>query len=572
MLHQINALLEGAIKELYPDFDDYFKIHFSSKEADYATNFAIKIKNCSGTDLTTKEIAEQVIAIIPENDIIDSFIVPEKGQVQIFVKPQYVVSKVDDIVLGLVAPSCEKQKIVVDFSSPNIAKKMHVGHLRSTIIGDTLCRILEFLGHDVIRMNHIGDWGTQFGMLIAHLTDKHPDFLNEEVDLGDIQEFYKEANNRFKKEDGFRDKALQMTALLQSGDEQITQAWQIIRQISLNECQKIYDRLGIQLETKGESFYQPYMVDLVTELQGNGLLEEMDGRMIVQIPDEIVPLTIVKSDGGFTYDTSDLAALKYRIFVNQADWIIYVVDTGQGLHFRELFKAGEMCGWLNEDTRLDHVNFGTIQGKDKKRMKSRDNETLPLEILLDTALAKSDKILRKKIEEAEDGDFRKELDEDEIQKIAEAVAYNSVKYCDLTSIRTKNYVFSYDKMLQMKGNTASRLMYSHIRIKGIVREANVPMQAIVDAELELAEPEEITLAKELARFQDIIIIISRDLCPHHLCKYLYNLSNVFNDFYYKHRIIDYDEINMSRLKLCQATCLIMEKGFDLLGFRELERM
>ena len=392
-------------------------------------------------------------------------------------------------------PTGAKKRVIVDFSSPNIAKEMHVGHLRSTIIGDGICRLLEFLGHDVLRLNHIGDWGTQFGMLIAHLQDEFPNFQTESPPISDLMAFYKQSKARFDADEDFKKRAYNCVVKLQAHEPDYLKAWNLICDVSRKEFQKVYDRLDVKLVERGESFYQDRMKEVVSDLTKKNMLEEDEGRMIMFAPGISVPLTVVKSDGGFTYDTSDMAALKQRIEEEQADWLIYVTDAGQATHFQQVFACAEKAGYVQPGVRVDHVGFGVVLGEDKKKFKTRSGDTVRLVELLDEGLKRSkDKLLEKERE--------KVLSEEELLAAQTNVAYGCIKYADLSHNRNHEYIFSFDKMLDDRGNTAAYMLYAYTRIRSIARTANVTDKQLEEAKkqgLKLEHEKEIKLGKLLLR-------------------------------------------------------------------------
>ncbi|KAA0194056.1 Arginyl tRNA synthetase cytoplasmic [Fasciolopsis buskii] len=414
-------------------------------------------------------------------------------------------------------------------SSPNIAKEMHVGHLRSTIIGESISRLLSFLGHRVLKINHIGDWGTQFGMLIAHLRDVYPNSVSVPP-INDLQSLYKASKVRFDSDEDFKARAYECVVKLQAGDPEYVRKWEQICEVSRREFNKIYERLNIEnLIERGESFYQSRMVDIVKELKDQQLLTLDEGRQLMWAPGADIPLTIVKSDGGFTYDTSDMAALKQRLHEEKADWVLYVVDVGQSTHFKSFLAAAEHAGFYRPAVqRVEHIGFGVVLGEDKKKFKTRSGETVLLSDLLDEGLERSKKRL---IEKGRD----KELTEAEFKAAQEAVAYGCIKYADLSHNRTNDYVFSFDKMLEDKGNTAVYLLYAYTRIRSIVRNAGYSSERLAELvekePIVLEHPTEWNLAKALCRLPDILLRIQEDFLLHILCDYLYELSCIFTAFY-----------------------------------------
>ncbi|XP_033373506.1 arginine--tRNA ligase, cytoplasmic isoform X2 [Parus major] len=468
-------------------------------------------------------------------------------------------------------------QVVVDFSSPNIAKEMHVGHLRSTIIGESMCRLFEFAGYDVLRLNHLGDWGTQFGMLIAHLQDKFPDYLTVSPPIGDLQAFYKESKRRFDTEEEFKKRAYQCVVLLQSKNPDFIKAWNLICDVSRREFQKIYNCLDITIIERGESFYHEMMKDIVKEFEDKGFVQVDDGRKVVFVPGFPVPLTIMKSDGGYTYDTSDLAALKHRLCEEKGDILIYVVDSGQSVHFQTVFAAGQMIGWYDPKvTRVAHAAFGVVLGEDKKKFKTRSGDTVRLIDLLEEGLKRA-------MDKLKDKERDKVLTPEELKAAQTSVAFGCIKYADLSHNRLNDYVFSFDKMLDDRGNTAAYLLYAFTRIRAIARLANIDEQMLRKAAREevlvLDHEKEWKLGKCILRFPEILQKILEDLLLHTLCDYLYELATTFTEFYDSCYCVEKDrqtgqivKVNMWRLLLCEATATVMAKGFDILGIKPVERM
>lgn len=477
--------------------------------------------------------------------------------------------------------------VIVDYSSPNIAKEMHVGHLRSTIIGDCVTRLLRYANYKVLGLNHVGDWGTQFGMLLALLFDRFgEDYAKFTSEIKDLQTFYKDAKKRFDEDEDFKKKSYDMVVRLQSKDDKIYEAWNRICDVSRREFNIIYNRLGVKdLVERGESFYQKYMVDVVKDLESRGLLVEDEGRKLLW-PNEVrkkneIPLTIVKSDGGFTYDTSDLAAVRQRAQEEKAERILYVVDNGQAVHFQTIFAAARRIGYVDSAVKLEQVGFGLVLGEDKKKFKTRSGDSVKLADLLDEGLQRSKaKLLEKNRQE--------ELNEAEMKAAQEAVAYGCIRYADLSRDRNKDYVFSFDQMLEDKGNTAVYLLYSLTRIRSIKRKADLgSIEEILkkraaelgeSAPLKLDHEREIKLAKFLLRFPDIILQCIDDLLFHLLCNYLYELSSVFTEFYESCYCIEKNnesgdiKIHLDRIILCEVTAAVMDKGLTLLGLKTLDKM
>jgi arginyl-tRNA synthetase len=383
------------------------------KFGDYQCNNAMGIFKEHGAALGFKNgiaVGQAITKCIPTNDILSSVEVGGPGFVTVKLNPKWLETQVQSLVKTEIEyQDAPRKRVVVDFSSPNIAKDMHVGHLRSTIIGESTSRILEFCGHEVHRLNHVGDWGTQFGMLIEYMKEKFPNFQKETPNVSDLQEFYKAAKKRFDDDEAFKEKARLSVVDLQSGGEYARAAWQKICDVSRAAYQKIYDRLGITLLERGESFYNPLIAPIVAELKARGLVKDSDGAMCFFTPRVAdIPLMAVKSDGGYGYDSTDLAAIYHRLFIMRADWIIYITDMGQETHFHMIFDAAEQAGWHRPPaTRCDHMGFGVVQGEDKKKFKTRSGETVKLNDLLDEAVERAHTEVKKRVAEQGEGAYKR---------------------------------------------------------------------------------------------------------------------------------------------------------------------
>jgi len=471
-----------------------------------------------------------------------------------------------------------KKKILVDFSSPNIAKDMHVGHLRSTIIGDSICKLYETQGHEVMRVNHIGDFGLQFGMIIQYFFENCPNYKNQELSIGDLQKFYAESKKRFDVDVDFRNASYKKVVMLQSGDKEIIEAWNFIKDISRKAYDDIYNRLNINLIEVGESFYQNQIPDLIDELSQKGILCEDDGRKIIRVPNSKVPLTVIKSDGGFTYDTTDLAAIKYRLTNLNVDEIIYVVDVGQSLHFDMLFSVAKEMGWLKEHQNVKHVGFGLVLDEKGKKFKSRDGDTVKLNLLLDEAMIQAKKALELAKQKRRSNNGKNiSLSENEQDDVIKSVAYGSIKYADLSTLRTNNYKFSFDKMLLFEGNTGVYQLYEYVRIYSIMCQIDMNKVNEHVNEFTISEKEELHICKTILLFPEIIKKLSSDLMFHTLCNYMYDLTNAFGSFYCNCRCLHYDgdtllSINYSRILICDITKSILESCFNILGINKLKKM
>ena len=503
------------------------------------------------------------------------------GFINLTIRPECLAAEVSarlgDPRLGV--PAVQNDAVVVvDFSSPNIAKEMHVGHLRSTIIGDSLARVLEFRGHRVLRLNHVGDWGTQFGMLITHLKQVAPETLNtaDAVDLGDLVAFYREAKKRFDDDDAFQTTSREEVVKLQGGDPVSLKAWGLLCDQSRREFQKIYDRLDIRLSERGESFYNPYLAPVLSGLKEAGLLVTDDGAECVFLEGvngkdgKPLPVIVRKSDGGFNYATTDLAAIRYR-FAPASDGdgarrVIYVTDAGQANHFAGVFQVAKRANWIPEDGRLEHVPFGLVQGEDGKKLKTRSGDTVRRRDLLDEAVERAEADLRRRLEEEE-----REEDESFVEHVAGTVGLAAVKYADLSQNRITNYQFSFDRMLALQGNTAPYLLYAVVRIAGIARKGG-DLEAEAGM-LQFSEPQEWALVRELLKFDAVIAEVEEELLPNRLCSYLFELSQVFNRFYDQVPVLKAEGKSLaSRLALCRLTADTLKSGLGLLGIATLERM
>lgn len=581
----LHELFGKAIRATFPNVPEAPVIVQPSqgeKFGDYQCNSAMAINQIlkgKGIKSNPREIAVSVVSNVPQNDLIQKIEVAGSGFINISLSHNYVSSLLKDILSNGVQPPAVpvKRRCVVDFSSPNIAKEMHVGHLRSTIIGESLCRLLEFVGHDVLRINHIGDWGTQFGMLIAHLEDKFPDYLEVSPPIGDLQAFYKESKKRFDEDEAFKKVAYDKVVELQGGHPNVRKAWNLICDVSRKEFDKIYTRLDVTLIERGESFYQNMMTGVVAELERKGQVIQEEGRKVVFVSGMKVPLTVVKSDGGFTYDTSDLAALRQRVYDENGDWLIYVTDAGQGDHFKLIFGASREAGWYDpKKTRIDHVGFGVVLGEDKKKFKTRSGDTVRLIDLLDEGLKRSlDKLKEKERE--------KVLSAEELKAAQESVAYGCIKYADLSHNRVNDYVFSFDKMLDDKGNTAVYLLYAYTRIRSIMRTANIDRESLesclANTEISLEHPKEWKLGKCIVRFPEILSRVLDDLMMHILCEFMYEMATTLTEFYDNCYCVEKDrntgvvvKINMGRMLLLEATARVMEVAFYILGIKPVTKM
>jgi arginyl-tRNA synthetase len=577
---QVKTLFQEALGKSFPSVQQELLITKGNARfgADYQCNNAMQIYKDYGKTLDfaqPKAVADAIKAGLPEDDMIGEVVVAPQGFVSLKVSDAWIIRQLTEIVRGDVEyAELPSKRVVVDFSSPNIAKDMHVGHLRSTIIGESMCRILEYAGHEVHRLNHVGDWGTQFGMLIEYMRETYPDFQKSLPNIADLQEFYKASKKRFDEDEAFKEKARLRVVDLQSGGKESLAAWQKICDVSRQAFETIYSRLGITVQERGESFYNSMIAPIVKELEDRGICILSDGAKCIWTPKvATIPLMAVKSDGGFGYDSTDLAAIYHRIFVMRADWIVYITDLGQETHFHMIFDAAEQAGWHRPSvTRCDHMGFGVVQGADGKKFKTRSGETVKLKDLLDEAVEQASTEIAKRVASQEESGSEVFLKTDsERQKAAEQIGIASVRYFDMKRNRTSTYKFSYDEMLDPKGNTAIYLFYAYARIRSIQKKSGVDVEKLAVSDLKITDPAERDLAMKLLQFPDVLESVLGSLHIHHLTDYLWEVTNVLTAFITKCRCID-GEHRDSRLMFCEATRKVLLRSFQLLGMEPLERI
>jgi arginyl-tRNA synthetase len=568
--------LVAAFGSDYADTDPILVPASNPKFGDYQANVAMSLTKRLGQP--PRAIAEAIVQQLRVSDLCEAPTVAGPGFINLVLKTRYLEQQLQqmqaDQRLGVAAK--QPKRTIVDFSSPNIAKEMHVGHLRSTIIGDSIARTLEFLGHDVLRINHLGDWGTQFGMLITHLKDAYPDALTtaNALALGDLTSFYKQAKQRFDEDEAFRETARLEVVELQAGNPETLKAWNLLCQQSFLAFEEIYGLLDICITNRGESFYNPLLAAVVADLEQQGLLVEDQGAQCVFLEGftnkegNPLPLIIKKSDGGYNYATTDLAAVRYRIQQDQAERIIYVTDIGQGNHFAQVWQVARRAGWIPDSVELVHVPFGLVQGEDGKKFKTRSGDTVRLRDLLDEAVSRAKADLESRLQEEE----RQETPEF-IEQVAQVIGISAVKYADLSQNRTSNYIFSYDKMLALQGNTAPYMLYAYARINGIRRKGNIEVEQLAGQTVTLQDEAEFTLAKHLLGFDEVLSAVETELMPNRLCQYLFELSQKFNQFYERCPILQSPEPQRtSRLILADLSARTIKQGLALLGIEVLERM
>jgi arginyl-tRNA synthetase len=570
--NKIEKLVEESLKAAVPDVLDVQPLVAACdpKFGDYQCNNAMsvwaKIKSKGTGFKGPQPVGQAIMKNLPASEIIESCSIAGPGFVNIVLSRNWIAKSIHTMLIDgieTMAPRIAVKRAVVDFSSPNIAKEMHVGHLRSTIIGDTLARMLEFLKVDVLRRNHVGDWGTQFGMLIEFLFEKFPNYEdNNDLAIEDLQAFYKAAKQKFDSDPVFKEKAQQGVVSLQAGSAKYRTAWAKICEISRKEFEVLYQRLGVRLEEKGESFYNPYIPTVLELLNEKGLIQESEGARVIFIEGKKIPLIVVKSDGGYNYASTDLAALWYRLNEEKAEWIVYVTDVGQKDHFEMFFSAAKKAGWLpvedDKYPKTSHVGFGLVLGDDGKRFRTRSTEVVKLVDLLDEAKVRCKSVL---VERGKGDEWTAE----ELDQTAEAIGYGAVKYADLKNNRLTNYTFNYDQMLNDKGNTAVYLLYAHARICSIIRKSGKDIEELKKTgTLELPHASERALGLHLLQFSEVVEEACANLLPSVLCDYLYGLSEYFTKFYSNCQVVGSAE-ETSRLLLCEATAVVMRKCFHILG-------
>ncbi|MCF4998082.1 arginine--tRNA ligase [Pseudomonas syringae] len=537
---------------------------------DFASNIAMMLAKPAG--MKPRDLAEKIIAALPADENVTKAEIAGPGFLNFFQNTQALASRLDaalaDANVG-VRKAGPAQRTVVDLSAPNLAKEMHVGHLRSTIIGDGVARVLEFLGDDVIRQNHVGDWGTQFGMLMAYLQE-NPIASDE---LSDLENFYRAAKKRFDESEEFADRARGLVVKLQAGDAECLALWTKFKDISLSHCQKIYELLNVKLtmaDVMGESAYNDDLINVVNDLKAAGMLVESNGAQCVFLDEfknadgDPLPVIIVKADGGYLYATTDLAAVRYRSNVLKADRALYFVDQRQALHFQQVFAVARKAGFVQHPMDMEHMGFGTMNGADGRPFKTRDGGTVKLIDLLTEAQERAYNLVKEK---------NPELAEDELRKIAKVVGIGAVKYADLSKHRTSDYSFNFDLMLNFEGNTAPYLLYAYTRVAGVFRKLGKDFSE-VDGQIVLEAAHEHELAAKLSQFGEVLNNVSDKGTPHILCTYLYDVAGLFSSFYENCPILaaDTPAQMQSRLRLAALTGRTLKQGLELLGLETLERM
>ncbi|PWV19594.1 putative arginyl-tRNA synthetase [Trypanosoma cruzi] len=679
----LKDIVRHAMEKAFPTISTPEVLISLGKVTEYQCNNAMGLakllsKATPPMKMSPINVGEELRKNLEENDLIERFEPTPQGFINIAIKQEWAATMVSRLLkMGIQPPILPPKKVLVDFSSPNIAKEMHVGHLRSTIIGETICRLFEFCGFEVHRVNHVGDWGTAFGMLILYLKRQHPNFLTEMPDITDLTKFYREAKKCFDEDPKFKEEARLQVVKLQALENESIQAWKIICDISRKEFSLIYDRLGTRIEERGESFYNPIIPRVLSLLQEAGKLEESSGAKLVIskekklisslnakdmakliVPhliqiwrdntvefhvnmitvlrevgiltgeegnetimlskketkplskfdartdiDKIVPklepyyknqlsplfrevfeaagitdgdtiavprfnfpLILQKSDGGFTYDTTDVTSMYHRFVMEKMDRVVYCTDVGQYEHFRMCAQLAKDMGWMGDAT-WDHAGFGLVTGADGKKIKTRSGETAKLKDLLDEAVERSIAIL----EEREGGERRQGHTKEEMETLSKIIGIGAIKYFDLKQSRVNDYAFSYDKMLDMSGNTAVFLLYQYARLCSIKRKANVSEDEFMKAEVVINTPQEKRLALCAFRMESVLLKTVEDLFPHHLTDFAYELVSCFSDFFQNCKVVG-DPMQNSRLCLVELTRITLKKVFDILNIEATERI
>jgi arginyl-tRNA synthetase len=559
----------GAAADCEPQVRQSAKVQFG----DYQANGVMAIAKKLG--MAPRQLAEQVLTHLDLNGIASKVEIAGPGFINIFLAPAFLAEHVSEALksdrLGVAKP--QPQTIVIDYSAPNVAKEMHVGHLRSTIIGDASVRTQEFLGHKVIRANHVGDWGTQFGMLIAYLEKQQQENAGE-MALADLEGFYREAKKHYDEDAEFAERARSYVVKLQGGDEYCRQMWRKLVDITMGQNQIAYERLNVTLtrdDVMGESLYNPMLPGIVADLKAKGLAVESEGATVVFLDEyqnkegEPMGVIIQKKDGGYLYTTTDIACAKYRYETLHADRVLYYIDSRQHQHLMQAWTIVRKAGYIPDSLSLEHHMFGMMLGKDGKPFKTRAGGTVKLSDLLDEALERARRLVAEK---------NPDMPADELEKLANAVGIGAVKYADLSKNRTTDYVFDWDNMLAFEGNTAPYMQYAYTRVLSVFRKAGIEESALLNAPVMIAEDREAQLAARLLQFEETLTVVAREGTPHVMCAYLYDLAGLFSGFYEHCPILsaESEAVRNSRLKLALLTAKTLKLGLDTLGIETVERM
>ncbi|WP_299999506.1 arginine--tRNA ligase [uncultured Cedecea sp.] len=559
----------GAAADCEPQVRQSAKVQFG----DYQANGMMSVAKTLG--MPPRQFAEKVIASLDLTGIAQKVEIAGPGFINIFLDPAFLAQHIETAVASSrvgVSP-VKPETIVVDYSAPNVAKEMHVGNIRSTIIGDASVRTLEFLGHNVIRANHVGDWGTQFGMLIAWLEKQQTENAGDMV-LADLEAFYRDAKKHYDEDEVFAERARGYVVKLQSGDEYCRDMWRKLVDITMTQNQLTYQRLNVTLtrdDVMGESLYNPMLAGIVADLKAKGLAVESEGATVVYLDEfknkdgEPMGVIVQKKDGGYLYTTTDIACAKYRYETLHADRALYYIDSRQHQHLMQAWAIVRKAGYIPDSMSLEHHMFGMMLGKDGKPFKTRTGGTIKLSELLDEALDRARRLVAEK---------NPDMPADELENLANVVGIGAVKYADLSKSRTTDYIFDWDNMLAFEGNTAPYMQYAYTRVLSVFRKAEMTEAELLKHSVTLTEEREIQLAVRLLQFEETLSVVARDGTPHVMCSYLYDLAGLFSGFYEHCPILNAgnDELRNSRLKLALLTAKTLKLGLDTLGIETVERM
>lgn len=574
----IQAILSGKIQQALIsagaplDCDAIVKQSAKAQFGDYQANGVMAAAKKMG--MPPRQLAEKVIELLDLDGIADKTEIAGPGFINIFLSPAWLTAQLEtalaDDKLGLTP--VKPMTIAIDYSAPNVAKQMHVGHLRSTIIGDAAARTQEYLGHKVIRCNHVGDWGTQFGMLIAYLEKMQNEDAGD-MALADLEAFYREAKKHYDEDEVFAERARGYVVKLQGGDEYCRTMWRKLVDITMQQNQETYNRLNVTLtedDVMGESLYNDMLPGIVSDLMNRGIAEESEGAIVVYLDEfknkegEPMGVIIRKKDGGYLYTTTDIACAKYRHDVLHADRVLYYIDSRQHQHLMQAWTIVRKAGYIPESMTLEHHMFGMMLGKDGKPFKTRAGGTIRLSDLLDEAVERAEKLIREK---------NSDMPEDELKQLAEVVGIGAVKYADLSKSRTTDYIFDWDNMLAFEGNTAPYMQYAYTRVASVFKRADIDADSLTQPII-LTDDRERQLAARLLQFEETITAVAREGLPHMMCSYLYDLAGLFSGFYEHCPILaaESEELRQSRLKLALLTQKTLKAGLDTLGIGTVEKM
>jgi arginyl-tRNA synthetase len=576
-----------AIEGLTPDAQVYAELVRPTQDprhGDYQANSAMSLAKVLGRK--PREIAQDIVGRLQWQGLTEPPEIAGPGFVNLRLTPEWLASQLTRLTaderLGI-EPAAKPRTLIIDYSSPNVAKPMHVGHLRSTIIGEALARLFRFLGHRVITDNHLGDWGTQFGILLYGYKNFRDEGAMAADPVRELARIYVHVRSLMKSDeeaeaanDPIAEAARQETAKLHSGDPENVRLWRMFMPWCLEEIDRIYVRLNVKFDhTFGESFYQPMLTDTVRSLEEKSLARDSQGALAIFFGENEPPALVRKRDGAFTYTTTDLATIRYRMEQWHPDVVLYVVDSRQALHFKYLFDAARRWGYT--EVKLEHVSFGSVLGQDKKPIKTREGGAVELGALLDEAVERASQAYEQtRAERAERGQAVADLSEEEHQHLVEAVGIGAVKYADLSQNRMSDYVFSWDKMLAMDGNTATYMQYAYARIRSIFREGEIDVEGLRAArpQVQLQKPAERDLAVMILRFQESLDAAADEYKPSVITSYLWDLAKSYSSFYQECPVLKAGspELRQSRLVLCDLTARTIKLGLYILGIETVERM